>query len=247
MGSVCVCVKLWRRLEYEIQLTHIAPDAIQSRKKIAPASWTALAALPVLVSTCGANRTFGRSISTFSITPAIGYGAYCMCGQLGSTGSTGWALRTVWLVHIDLPGPPMSNISVQRKLNNPFRMTMTCSSVANWHATASIPKVPKLCVDMRWIDFADSKSEWEAGNRFDRKAQRSIDWSIPPHHNQYPPHILVIFNNNSPRDGDGSHCHLRIMILLKPWVPLPRRQSCIHLDNSSRMGCGGSLKIVING
>ena len=34
--------------------------------------------------------------------------------------------------------------TIQRKLNQPFRTTITCSSVANWRATASIPNVPEL-------------------------------------------------------------------------------------------------------
>ncbi len=36
----------------------------------------------------------------------------------------------------------MSKICVQRKLNQPLRMTNTFLSLANWRATASMPKVP---------------------------------------------------------------------------------------------------------
>ena len=36
----------------------------------------------------------------------------------------------------------MSKICVQRKLNQPLRITSTFLPVANWRATASMPKVP---------------------------------------------------------------------------------------------------------
>ena len=39
---------------------------------------------------------------------------------------------------------PTSNISVHLNENQPFRITITCSSVANCRATASIPNVPEL-------------------------------------------------------------------------------------------------------
>ena len=37
---------------------------------------------------------------------------------------------------------PISKICVQRKLNQPLRITSTFWLVANWRATASMPKVP---------------------------------------------------------------------------------------------------------
>ena len=64
----------------------------------------------------------------------MGAGVHAAC-ELSETRR---ALSTLWLLGIW----PMSKICVQRKLNQPLRITMTCWLVANWRATDSMPKVP---------------------------------------------------------------------------------------------------------
>jgi hypothetical protein len=50
---------------------------------------------------------------------------------------------------------PMSRICVQRKLNQPLRMIRHFLSVANWRATASMPKVPLPGTTMAAVGVVD--------------------------------------------------------------------------------------------
>ena len=90
--------------------------------------------MPAAVSTCGANTTAGFSRAIAAVTSAIGAGAQ----GASRLSLVRRALSTVWLFGIC----PISKICVQRKLNQPLRITMTCCPVANCRATDSMPKVP---------------------------------------------------------------------------------------------------------
>ena len=90
--------------------------------------------MPEAVSTCGANTTSGRARSIAATTSSIGAGANGAC----LPAATGRALST----DDSAAMAPMSRICVQRKLNQPLRSTRHLRPLANWRATASMPKVP---------------------------------------------------------------------------------------------------------
>ncbi len=90
--------------------------------------------MPEAVSTCGAKTTAGRCSRIAATTSASGGGANGACGPLAV-----WRAMSTKLSDGIFP---MSKICVQRKLNQPLRMTSTFLPLANCRATASMPKVP---------------------------------------------------------------------------------------------------------
>ncbi len=67
-------------------------------------------------------------------TSSIGGGANAACAPS--------SIRRAFNTVVCAGMPPMSKIWLQRKLNQPLRTTRHFLSVANWRATASMPKVP---------------------------------------------------------------------------------------------------------
>ena len=90
--------------------------------------------MPEAVSTCGANTMFGFCVRMAATTSAIGGGAYGACRPS--------PVRRAFSTVVSAGMAPMSSIWLQRKLNQPLRMTRHFPPVANWRATASMPNVP---------------------------------------------------------------------------------------------------------
>ena len=103
--------------------------------------------MPEAVSTCGANTSSGRVSRMVATTSSIGGGANGACRPA----AVGRAFSTA-----DSAGmQPASKIWVQRKLNQPLRMTRHLRSVANCRATASMPNVPLPGTTMAaWAAYA---------------------------------------------------------------------------------------------
>ena len=91
--------------------------------------------MPAEVSTCGANTTLGRCLPMAATTSSSGAGAN---GARVPPSPTCRAFNTC----AEAGMFPISMIWVQRKLNQPLRMMRQSWPVANWRATASMPKVP---------------------------------------------------------------------------------------------------------
>jgi hypothetical protein len=86
--------------------------------------------MPDEVSTCGAKQTSGFSAAIVATTSSIGAGA----NGAHPLSSIGRAFNTVEPAGMF----PISKICVQRKLNQPLRMTRQFLLVAKRRATASI-------------------------------------------------------------------------------------------------------------